>query len=123
MSYAALHPVISATVKRRSITTDSHGRRRAGTPTSVGTVSGGYEDLSASDQVSMSGNNRKLEGRLYLDKAQDLPVLRGDTLTFTDVATSETLTLQVEDRRGPFTEHFELDLASEQEGGAAGRVS
>ena len=116
-TYSPMHAVISATVKRRSITTDSHGRRRAaGTPTAVGTVSGGYEDLSASDQVSMGGNNRKLAGRLYLDTAQDLPVLRGDIVEFTDVATSQTMTLQVEDRRGPFTEHFELDLASEQEG-------
>lgn len=132
MSYQPDHPIVTGTIRRFAVAEipGSGGKqRKTEVSPGPGTVTGGYEDLSAGELVAHTDDGKAivLSGRLYADRAQDKPVLRGDHLLFTDPATGEARTLEVVGRRGPFDatdpeDHFELDLASEQ-AARAGRAA
>lgn len=124
MAYIGLHPPASGTVSRRTHATGPTGKRIPGASTAVGSLEGFFEDLDEETTARLvSGKAARLNGRWYADRSADLPVLRGDVIEFTDPATSESRSLEVINRRGPFDatdteDHFELDLASEQPAGA-----
>jgi hypothetical protein len=120
--YEPLHPVATFTIEAEAITEVTPGKRRHGTPTSVGSFEGGYEDLSATKMtVKSEGLTYRLRGRTYADRSLDPGVLIGHVVKFSHPATSEAHVLRCVNRIGPFDatddeDHFELELGSEMTG-------
>ncbi len=123
MPYVSMHPLVTATVKRTTLTTVGVAKQRRVT-TQVGSVTGGYEDRLRGLRVKFTNEGYSVpdQARMYCDRAQetdDFKVLRGDVFELTDPSTGEALVLKVINRRGPWDEtdeedRFEIDLVSEQ---------